>query len=95
MYRPSDLTAAVSRSKTSFVCQRPRMSGAHAQSLRLRVGGSEINDAVKLDWGTVEEIADFLATGSARERYQPAGSPGRAVEEGSRLISTGLCASWA
>lgn len=45
------------------------------------VGGFEINDAVKLDWGTVEEAAEELKAGSARERYQPANSPGRTAQE--------------
>jgi hypothetical protein len=45
------------------------------------VGGFEINDAVKLDWGNLEEAAEELAKGSVRERYQPKGSPGRPVQE--------------
>jgi hypothetical protein len=45
------------------------------------VGGFEINDAMKLDWGTVEEAAAELPDGSERERYQPKGTPGRTAQE--------------
>lgn len=45
------------------------------------IGGFEINNIVKLDWGNLEEAAVELHQGSARERYQLAGSKGRAAQQ--------------
>lgn len=45
------------------------------------IGGFEVNNIVKVDWGNLEEAAAELHGGSARERYQPAGSNGRAAQE--------------
>ena len=45
------------------------------------VGGFEITEIAKLDWGKLEEIAEELGNGSIRDRYQPVGSKGRAAQE--------------
>ena len=45
------------------------------------IGGFEVNNIVKVDWGKLEEVAADLDQGSGRERYQPAGSTGRAAQE--------------
>lgn len=52
-----------------------------ARSLRIIIGGFEINNIAKLDWGNLEEAATELHQGSARERYQLAGTTGRAAQE--------------
>jgi hypothetical protein len=51
------------------------------------VGGFEVKDAVKVDWGDVEEIADDVAKGSTKQRLQPLGSKGRAAQDALALDS--------
>lgn len=45
------------------------------------VGGFEISNVVKADWGWLDEIATDFAKGSARQRYQTPGTDGRAVQQ--------------
>lgn len=45
------------------------------------VGGFEISGIAGLDWKAVIEIAEDLANGSSRQRYQPTGSAGRLAQE--------------
>ncbi|MGV0675841.1 hypothetical protein ABQE62_06550 [Mycolicibacterium fortuitum] len=45
------------------------------------VGGFEVNDVVKIDWGQVEELAEAAAKASTAQRLQPIGSTGRAAQD--------------
>jgi hypothetical protein len=44
------------------------------------IGGFEVNDMVKADWGDLEEIADMLASGSTKQLLEPVGSKGRIAQ---------------
>ena len=45
------------------------------------VGGFEITNIAKIDWGDLEEIVDELRNRSTRQRYQQMGSTGRTAQE--------------
>jgi hypothetical protein len=44
------------------------------------IGGFEVKDVAKVDWGSLEDIADDLAAGSTKQMLEPLGSSGRATQ---------------